>query len=40
MRFKKEVILIIIIIIGIIILEVVTNYMSDKAVKEVTIEVD
>lgn len=40
MRFKKEIILIILIIIGIIILEVFTDFISEKAVEEVATELE
>ena len=40
MKLKKEVILIIIILISIIILDFVTNYISEKSVKEIMAKLD
>lgn len=40
MKLKKEVILIIIILISIIILDFVTNYISEKSVKEIMVKLD
>lgn len=40
MRFKKEIILIIIIIVGIIILEIFTDFISENAVKKISSELD
>lgn len=40
MRFKKEIILIIIIIIGIVVLEIFTNYISSRTVEKVSSELD
>ena len=40
MRFKKEIILVVIIIIGIVLLESVTNYVSKQTVQKISIELD
>ena len=40
MRFKKEIILVVIIIIGIVLLESVTNYVSKQTVQKISSELD